>query len=118
MLSIKRVYEEAAREDGFRILVDRIWPRGLKKENAHVDLWCKEIAPSTALRKWFAHDPDKWEEFREKYTRELADKGDLIRELKRAIQKEKTATLLYGARNQQYNQAIVLRDVLRRGIQK
>jgi uncharacterized protein YeaO (DUF488 family) len=83
MIRIKRVYEEPAKEDGYRILVDRLWPRGLTKERAKVDLWMKEIAPSDALRKWFGHEAEKWAEFARRYRSELTKKKDLLREVKR-----------------------------------
>jgi uncharacterized protein YeaO (DUF488 family) len=82
MIRIKRIYEQTAEEDGFRILVDRLWPRGLSKKKAKVDLWLKEIAPSSELRKWFSHDPDKWEEFKKKYEQELLTKQPLLKEIR------------------------------------
>jgi uncharacterized protein YeaO (DUF488 family) len=110
-LEIKRVYEEPKRSDGMRILVDRLWPRGLTKEKARVDLWLKEIAPSTELRKWFSHDPGKWGEFQSRYRQELMSKADLV-----DILKEKEAkgpiTLLYGAKDQVHNEAVVLQSLL------
>lgn len=106
-LGIKRVYEPAAPEDGQRILIDRLWPRGLSKEHAHVDLWLKTIAPSTELRQWFAHDPEKWPAFQEKYFAELATLPDEIGQI-RALAKQQRVTLLYGARDQEHNQAIAL----------
>ncbi len=75
---IKRIYEETKRSDGFRILVDRLWPRGIKKDDAHIDLWLKEIAPSNSLRKWFNHDPEKWSEFQKRYAKELKKKEEII----------------------------------------
>jgi uncharacterized protein YeaO (DUF488 family) len=110
-LTIKRVYDEPHQDDGTRILIDRLWPRGLSKEKAHVDLWLKEIAPSTELRKWFAHDPAKWTEFQTRYRAELKDKKDELATLKQAIAKGPT-TLLYGARDEQHNDAIVLLELL------
>ena len=110
-VAIKRVYEPAADGDGHRILVDRLWPRGLSKEKAHVDLWLKEIAPSTELRKWFGHDPKKWSEFQRRYRAELDENGEAVQALKQAIGKG-PATLLYGARDEEHNEAVVLRDVL------
>jgi uncharacterized protein YeaO (DUF488 family) len=112
MIKIKRIYESAAEEDGFRILVDRLWPRGIKKETAKMDMWLKEIAPSNELRKWFSHDPEKWEEFKKKYAKELAAKQPLLKEI-RQIEKEKgTVTLLYSARDVGHNNAVALRAVL------
>ncbi len=111
-LAIKRVYEEPDKDDGIRILVDRLWPRGLSKEKAHVDLWLKEIAPSTELRKWFAHDPAKWTEFKTRYRAELKHNSEQLAVLKQAIAKG-PVTLLYGAKDEQHNDAIVLQELLR-----
>jgi len=108
MILIKRVYEDKSEEDGYRVLVDRLWPRGLSKEKAGIDLWMKEIGPSDELRKWFNHDPAKWEEFKSKYNEELKDKKDLLAELKNLESKHKKVTLLYGARDEQHNQAVVI----------
>lgn len=108
---IKRVYEKPAKEDGFRILADRLWPRGLTKEKASVDLWLKEIAPSTELRKWFGHDPEKWNEFKKKYVAELKKNTATVSILKEKI-KEGTVTILYGARDEEHNEALVILDFL------
>lgn len=110
-LKLKRVYEAPHKDDGTRILVDRLWPRGLTKEKAKVDLWLKEIAPSTELRKWFGHDPKKWRRFRERYRTELKDHTDQLRLLK---SKKGTVTLIYGARDQEHNEALVLKEFLER----
>jgi uncharacterized protein YeaO (DUF488 family) len=110
-LEIKRVYEEPSRADGTRILVDRLWPRGLSKEKARVDLWLKEIAPSTELRKWFSHDPNKWTEFQSRYWRELKSKTDLLDDLKAKTAKG-PVTLLYGAKDELHNEAVVLKALL------
>jgi len=112
-LTIKRVYEEPDKDDGIRILIDRLWPRGLSKEKAHVDLWLKQIAPSTELRKWFAHDPAKWTEFKTRYRAELKHNGEQLAVLKQAIIKG-PVTLLYGAKDEQHNDAIVLQELPRR----
>ncbi|MBV9009307.1 MAG: DUF488 domain-containing protein [Verrucomicrobia bacterium] len=108
---LKRAYEAPSKSDGVRILVDRLWPRGLRKEKARIDLWMKEIAPSTALRKWFGHDPKKWREFTARYRRELATRGE---ELKLISQQARhgCVTLVYSARDEEHNQAVVLRQVL------
>lgn len=106
-LKIKRVYEHPDKSDGFRILVDRLWPRGIKKEMAQVDIWMKEVAPSTALRKWFNHDPAKWEAFIKKYMLELKG-SESARELIDVIHKHPKVTLLYSAHDEQHNQAQVL----------
>jgi uncharacterized protein YeaO (DUF488 family) len=112
MIKTKRIYESPAEEDGFRILVDRLWPRGVQKEKAKIDLWLKEIAPSDDLRKWFAHDPQKWEEFKKKYAKELATKQGLLNEI-RQIEKEKgTVIFLYSARDTEHNNAVALKMIL------
>ncbi|HYI76199.1 MAG TPA: DUF488 domain-containing protein [Chryseolinea sp.] len=108
---IKRVYEKPGHEDGVRILVDRLWPRGLTKEAAAVDLWMKNIAPSRELRKWFDHDPNKWNEFMRRYCQELNDNNDLILSLKEQA-KLGTVTLLYGAKDEAHNEALVLKNYL------
>ncbi|MGH8217914.1 MAG: DUF488 domain-containing protein [Steroidobacteraceae bacterium] len=110
-IRIKRAYEPASAADGTRILVDRIWPRGVKKADAHVKQWLKEVAPSTELRKWFGHDPARWEEFRRRYEAELARKRDLLAEL-RELAKSGPLTLVYSAHDEAHNQAVVLRDRL------
>lgn len=112
MLRIKRVYEEASKEDGYRVLVDRLWPRGISKEKAHIDLWLKEIAPSNELRKWFGHDPEKWQEFKTKYKKELNENEDALKELVSLIKKHSHMTLLYGAKDTEHNQALVLHELL------
>jgi uncharacterized protein YeaO (DUF488 family) len=114
MIRIKRIYEQAGEEDGFRILVDRLWPRGLSKEKAKVDLWLKEVAPSGELRKWFSHDPEKWAEFKEKYAKELAAKQFLLKEIRRMETEKGTVTLLYSARDVEHNNAVALQAVLER----
>jgi uncharacterized protein YeaO (DUF488 family) len=114
MLKTKRVYEARATSDGYRVLVDRLWPRGLTKEKAHVDLWMKEIGPSNALRKWFGHDPVRWTAFRERYWKELRDQPQIVDQLKRVLKEHRTVTLLFGARDEQYNQAVALQDFLQK----
>lgn len=114
MIRIKRVYEKASKEDGWRVLVDRLWPRGMKKEAAHIDLWMKEIAPSDALRKWFGHEPARWVEFQRKYRCELAKKEQLIAELRDAEKKHRTVTLLFGAKDEEHNQAVALAELLKK----
>jgi uncharacterized protein YeaO (DUF488 family) len=111
-LRIKRVYEPPDKGDGKRILVDRLWPRGMAKAKAGVDLWLKEIAPSTELRKWFGHDPGKWAEFKKRYRAELEENDEQAALLKEEIKKG-TVTLLYGARDEEHNDAVVLLDFLR-----
>jgi uncharacterized protein YeaO (DUF488 family) len=111
-IQIKRVYEEPTPNDGTRILVDRLWPRGLTKEKAQVDLWLKDVAPSTDLRKWFAHDPARWTEFQARYREELKHNPEPLSLLKEAAAKG-PATLIYGARDQQHNEAVVLQKLLK-----
>ncbi|HXS26338.1 MAG TPA: DUF488 domain-containing protein [Steroidobacteraceae bacterium] len=108
---IKRAYEPPSSADGTRVLVDRLWPRGLKKTDAHVAQWLKEIAPSNELRKWFGHDPERWAEFRRRYQAELAGKRNLVGEL-RELAKKGRLTLVYSAHDEAHNQAVVLRDRL------
>jgi uncharacterized protein YeaO (DUF488 family) len=110
-IAIKRAYEAPQRGDGMRILVDRMWPRGVSKEEAEIDLWLKEIAPSTALRKWFGHEADKWPKFREKYFQELAANGDVVAELKACLKKGKV-TLIYAAKDEEHNNAVALAEYL------
>lgn len=112
MLHIKRIYDEPGEEDGHRILVDRVWPRGISKEQLKADLWLKEVAPSNELRKWFNHDPAKWEEFKKRYRQELAS-NPALGQLKQIIKKEQTVTLLFGATDTQHNQAAALQEFLR-----
>lgn len=111
MINIKRIYDLPIKEDGFRILVDRLWPRGLKKEDAHLDLWLKEIAPSTELRKWFNHEPEKWQEFKDKYFDELST-NKALQIIMLESEKNITITLLYGAHDKQFNHAVVLQNFL------
>ena|ERR1700760_4218742 len=111
MIKIKRIYEVRSAGDGYRILVDRLWPRGMKKETADINLWMKEIAPSSELRKWFNHDPEKWKSFLTKYKTEL-EHSTPFEELKSLIEKHKVITLLYGSRDEQFNQAVALKTFL------
>ena len=112
-IALKRVYEEPAADDGKRVLVDRLWPRGLSKERARVDLWLKEVAPSSELRKWFGHDPEKFAEFRRRYQAEL-DTGNAQTKLAelRDMAKREHITLLFAAHDAEHNNAVVLRDLL------
>ena len=112
-IKIKRVYEQPASDDGSRILVDRLWPRGLTKEKAHVDLWLKEIAPSRELRIWFGHDPDKWNRFRGRYETEIRNNNDLVKLLTDKA-KAGMVTLLYAARDNKHNEALALKQFLER----
>jgi uncharacterized protein YeaO (DUF488 family) len=110
-ITIKRVYEPVAKQDGFRILVDRLWPRGLGKEEAHMDLWLKEVGPSTGLRKWFDHDPAKWAEFHKRYRLELKD-APALSDLIGLARKHRRVTLLFGAKDERFNQAAVLKEMI------
>jgi uncharacterized protein YeaO (DUF488 family) len=110
-IKIKRIYEEPSENDGYRVLVDRLWPRGVSKDAAKLDEWNKEIAPSAELRKWFDHRQERFEEFARRYHDELKEKEDELNEL-RKIADNGTLSLLYGAKDPEINQAIVLRDVL------
>ncbi len=111
MIAIKRVYAPYNKSDGTRILVDRLWPRGLSKQEAHIDVWLKDIAPSDDLRKWFNHDPAKWPEFKKRYRAELKANDTAVSELKGRIA-DGHATLLFGAKDADHNQAVVLQDYL------
>jgi uncharacterized protein YeaO (DUF488 family) len=115
IIKLKRAYEEPSAQDGTRVLVDRLWPRGLRKQDAGIDHWFKEIAPSAELRKWFAHDPARWSDFRRRYTAELRRHSEQIEQL-RQLARRGTITLVYGARDEEHNDAVVLRDVLARGM--
>lgn len=110
-LRLKRAYEPAEPDDGTRILVDRLWPRGVSKAKAHFDDWIKDIAPSTELRQWFGHDPARWTEFQHRYRAELQQHGEQLDHL-RTLARKGVVTLVYGARDQEHNDAVVLRDVL------
>jgi uncharacterized protein YeaO (DUF488 family) len=111
-IRLKRAYEPPEPDDGFRILVDRLWPRGVAKKDARIDLWMKEIAPSTELRKWFSHDPEKWDGFRDRYFRELDGNSGLV-EILRSQLDEGPVTLVFGARDEEHNDAVALREYLR-----
>lgn len=110
-VQIKRAYEPKKKSDGFRILVDRLWPRGIKKEDLDFDMWLKEIGPSPELRKWFAHDADKWNAFKIKYKTELLH-SVFLEELLTQVKQHTTVTLIYSAKDEQHNQAVVLKEVL------
>jgi uncharacterized protein YeaO (DUF488 family) len=110
-IRLKRAYEPASAGDGVRVLVDRLWPRGLRKSEAAIDRWLKELAPSMELRRWFGHDPARWDEFQRRYKTELSKDAGLLNEL-RDIAKKHALTLVYSAHDEEHNQAVVLRDVL------
>ena len=108
---LKRAYEPSAAADGTRILIDRLWPRGVKKVDAAIDQWAKDIAPSTALRKWFGHDPARWQEFRSRYAAEVHTHPEQLKQL-RALAKQGPITLVYSARDEVHNDAVALRELL------
>lgn len=110
-IHLKRAYELPSSADGVRVLVDRLWPRGVSKERAAIDKWMKDVAPSTELRRWFGHDPKRWSEFRRRYRTELSRHEELLNEL-RAMARKRPLTLIYAARDEAHNEAVVLRDVL------
>ena len=112
-IRLKRAYERPAIEDGIRILIDRLWPRGVKKADAAIDQWAKDIAPSTALRKWFGHDPARWLEFRDRYAVEIREHPEPLERL-RALAKHGPITLVYSAHDELHNDAVVLKDLLLR----
>ena len=111
MIHLKRVYEEPSKKDGIRVLVERLWPRGLIKERAGVHLWLKDVAPSPELRKWFGHDPARWEQFQERYRRELRQQEDAVQFLKQKA-KQGSVTLVYAARDEEHNGALALKRFL------
>lgn len=110
-IRLKRAYDEPSSQDGCRVLVDRLWPRGLSKEGAKIDLWLKEIAPSDGLRKWFGHDPAKWEEFRKRYFAELGERSESVEELREKAG-DGRLTLVFGARDEEHNNAVALKEFL------
>jgi uncharacterized protein YeaO (DUF488 family) len=114
---VKRVYERAERSDGYRILIDRLWPRGVSHERAKLDAWERDLAPSAALRTWFGHRPDRFEEFRRRYLEELRQQRPLLSELRRRA-RHGTVTLVFAARDTEHNDAVVLGEVIRRGLPK
>ncbi|MEZ6142565.1 MAG: DUF488 domain-containing protein [Zavarzinella sp.] len=111
MIRLKRAYDEPSKQDGMRILVERLWPRGVSKEKAAVDLWLKDLTPSTELRKWYGHDPEKWDEFRKRYWSELGEKGDLLMLLKHRTT-EGTVTFVFAASDEERNSAVALKEYL------
>lgn len=113
MFEIKRIYEKPGEDDGIRVLIDHLWPRGLKKEDVKIDHWMKEIAPSDNLRKWFGHKEERWQEFKKRYLEELKDKKDLLKQLQ-DLGKKKKVTLLYAAKDTEINNAQVLLELLKK----
>lgn len=112
-LKLKRIYEGYVPEDGYRILVERLWPRGVSKEKAHVDLWMKEVAPSNELRKWFNHQDEKWEEFQRRYLEELSQ-NEHFQELRRIVSSSEKVTLVFSSKNEKHNNAVVLYNMLKK----
>ena len=110
-IRLKRAYDSASSGDGARILIDRLWPRGVRKADAAIDVWAKDIAPSTALRRWFGHDPARWHEFRRRYSEEIHRRRDRLDELRTLAQKGRI-TLVFAARDEAHNDAVVLREIL------
>ena len=108
---IRRAYDEPTHNDGYRVLVDRVWPRGVSKEDAQLDEWCKQIAPSTELRKWFGHAPERWDGFRSRYRAELGDRDDLVEALVERTRRQRV-TLVFGAKDTEHNQAVVLAELI------
>jgi uncharacterized protein YeaO (DUF488 family) len=115
-LLLKRAYEKPARSDGFRVLVDRLWPRGVSKVTLRLDMWAKTVSPSTALRKWFGHDPERWQEFGKRYKAELkeSEAREAIAAIVDRAKHARTITLVYGAKDTEHNEAVVLRGILKR----
>ena len=113
MIKIKRAYEPSSESDGFRILVDKLWPRGVSKEKANLDLWMKDVAPSDDLRKWFSHDPKKWKDFENRYKTELKNKKELINKIKEIEKDKGKITLIYSAKDEEHNNAVVLDNMLK-----
>jgi uncharacterized protein YeaO (DUF488 family) len=116
MIRLKRAYEAASEGDGLRILVERLWPRGVSKREARIDLWLKEVAPSTELRKWYGHDPARWPQFRKRYRAELKDRAGVLA-LLRYVAEGRTVTFVYAAGDEERNSAVALKELLERGEQ-
>jgi uncharacterized protein YeaO (DUF488 family) len=112
MIKLKRVYDPPEKEDGFRVLVERLWPRGMTKEKAKLDEWLKEVAPSVELRKWYGHDINKWDEFQRRYREELNSHPEAVDELRELMEKHRNVTFIYAAKDEQHNSALLLRDYL------
>lgn len=112
MIKLKRVYEETSEDDGIRIFVERLWPRGIKRENLNFYLWLKDVAPSTELRKWYSHDIKKWNEFKEKYFHELNGKEDSLEQILKLLRQNATVTFLYASKETTYNSATALREYI------
>ncbi|MGH9975537.1 MAG: DUF488 domain-containing protein [Nitrososphaeraceae archaeon] len=118
MIKVERIYDNPTGGDSFRILVDRLWPRGLSKDKVRVDLWQKDIAPSNTLRKWFGHDEKKWEGFKQKYFKELDKNNDVVNAIIKTTQEQNSITLLYGTKEKRFNNAVALKDYLEEKFKK
>jgi uncharacterized protein YeaO (DUF488 family) len=118
MITLKRAYDPVSRADGIRLLVERLWPRGIAKADLAVDEWLKDVAPGTELRKWFGHDPDKWDEFCRRYFRELDSRPEAWRPIVRAARRGEAVTLVYSAHDTQHNNAVALRDYLQAKVRR
>jgi uncharacterized protein YeaO (DUF488 family) len=114
MIQLKRAYNAASKDDGLRILVERLWPRGVSKQKAQIDLWLKDLAPSTELRQWYGHDPARWPQFRKRYWAELKERGDVLTLLK-YVTEERTVTFVFSAGDEERNSAVALKELLERG---
>jgi uncharacterized protein YeaO (DUF488 family) len=114
MIQLKRAYDEPTEADGLRILVERLWPRGLRKADARIDLWQKDVAPSTPLRQWYAHDVNRWPEFKRRYTDELRNAPEAVHELLEVLRRNARTTFVYAAHDEAHNSAVVLRDFMQR----
>lgn len=114
MIVLKRIYEKSEEKDGCRILIDRLWPRGVSKEKAKINLWIKEVAPSNELRKWFSHDEKKWDDFKSRYKKELEENLEIVQKIKQIEKEEKIVTLLYSAKDEKHNNALVLKEYLQK----
>ena len=114
MIVLKRIYDKTGEKDGYRILIDRLWPRGVSKDEAKINLWLKEVAPSNELRKWFSHDTKKWDDFKTKYKKELKENLEIVRKIKQIDKEEKIVTLLYSAKDEKHNNAVVLKEYLQK----
>jgi uncharacterized protein YeaO (DUF488 family) len=112
-IHLKRAYNAPATSDGYRVLVDRLWPRGISKEGIKIDLWLKEIAPSDDLRKWFGHDPEKWNEFKKRYFKELDDRPDVVKQLADKVN-QGPVTLVFAAKDEEFNNAVAIKEFLQR----
>ncbi len=114
MVCVKRIYEPKSKDDGYRVFVERLWPRGFTKERARLDLWLKDIAPSQELRKWYSHDPEKWNEFKRRYKAEL-ENNEALAELKKIIKEKKNVDLIYAASDPERNSAVIIKELIEKG---